>query len=137
MHITSEQAKALGIPLPEEEGDVVPEITQCSTRSAIAPYKSKAEVEYAERLEYRKLSGQIRFWRYEPFSLVLADGVRYRPDFELVHNDGTIEIVEVKGAFVREDARIKFKVAVDKYVEFKWTLAQRKKGGIWETTRAR
>jgi hypothetical protein len=135
MHITRQEAEALGIVIPDDEEAVevdIPPRPQKSIRSIIAPYKSKTEREYAGTLEARKLAGEIRLWRYEPFSMELAEGVRFRPDFEVVHNDGHIELVEVKGPYVREDARIKFRVAVDKYVEYSWLWAQRQKGGVWD-----
>src|SRR5690554_6901726 len=75
-------------------------------------FKSKAEARYAQILEAQVRCGQIRSWRYEAVTLVLADGVRYTPDFLLHENDGRMTLVEVKG-HMREAARVRLRVAVE------------------------
>lgn len=47
-------------------------------------------------------------------TLLLAPQCRYTPDFWTVNTDGTLTAWEVKG-FWRDDARVKLKVAADKY----------------------
>jgi hypothetical protein len=54
----------------------------------------------------------------------------YTPDFA-TEKDGRITFHEVKGGFVRDDARVKFQAAVKQYPQFGWTWAQRVKGR-WE-----
>ena len=49
----------------------------------------------------------------------------YLPDFWIPHT-GTL--IEVKGAFVYEDARVKFRAAALAYPCFKWVWAQWKEG---------
>lgn len=44
-------------------------------------YKSKLEFAWAMRLEVMKREGEIDGWLYEPFTLKLAEGKRYRADF--------------------------------------------------------
>ena len=92
-------------------------------------FRSLLEREYAELLLVQKLARAIVAWRYEPFSLKLADGVRYIPDFSVLFFDNVIELVEVKGPFVRDVGRVKFRVAVEQFPEFAWCWAQKTKDG--------
>ena len=57
----------------------------------------------------------------------------YLPDFVVVRADGRLEIHEVKGGFVRDDARVKFQAAVLLYPQFVWVWAQRK-NNQWNIT---
>ena len=96
-----------------------------------APGKmNKTEAAYAAHLDVLKAAGEIVAWWFEPFKLRLADRTWYTVDFLVWHPGGVAECVEVKG-FWREDARVKFKVAAEKYNCFCFTAAQRRKGR-WE-----
>lgn len=101
-----------------------------------SPYKSKWEAAYASKLELEKAAGIIKAYYYEPFSLWLPGGVRYKPDFMV---DGSIfkpeymEIIEVKGwSKNRRDGITRLKIAAALFPCFRWTLAYRVKGGGWE-----
>ena len=91
-------------------------------------FKSKAEAAYAQMLEARKRTGEIADWRYEAITLKLAEGVRYTPDFLLADHDGEMTLVEVKGGYIRDDARIKLRVAAGQFPGFAWYLAVCSKG---------
>lgn len=94
--------------------------TESSPRKAAAPaspYRSKWEAERADWWEQHKRGGIIRDWRYEPLRLRLADGAYYKPDFLVVHEDGSMSLEEVKG-FWREAALVRFKVARELYPMF-------------------
>lgn len=97
-------------------------------------FKSKAEERYAAELEVRKRSGDIRDWKYEAVTLVIGDDgarkARYTPDFLVEHMVGYLECVEVKGPYCREAAKVRFKVAVERYPGFVWTWAEWR-GGIF------
>lgn len=109
-------AESMGIAKPAEEVPSGPK------------FKSKAEARYAEILEAQRRDGNIRGWRYEGITLRLADGVRYSPDFVVFMNGGRMRLVEVKGGYFRDDARIKLRVAVEMYPDFSWLLVWAKKG---------
>ena len=47
-------------------------------------FRSKLEARYAAHLEMLVKTGEIRRWEYEPMSLKLSQGKRYRPDFLVV-----------------------------------------------------
>src|SRR5688572_18555440 len=80
--------QGLGVP-PEKRGASAP-----APRS---PYRSKWEAERATIIEAAKRAGKIREWRYEAVRLKLAEGAWYKCDFVIWHNDGTMELQEVKG----------------------------------------
>lgn len=85
---------------------------------------NKAEAAYAAHLELRKAAGEILWYAYEPFSLRLADGAWYKPDFGVMLADGEIECHEVKGHWDTA-ARVRIKVAADKY-PFRFVAMQRR-----------
>src|SRR5262245_29212502 len=87
-------------------------------------YRSKTEARYAALLEQRLAMGDMLSWRYEALKLRLAANTFYTPDF-LVQGagQGQLELHEVKGAWVREDARIKIKVAAQQYPYFLFLCA--------------
>lgn len=87
---------------------------------APSPYKSKLEAQYAAHLELLLKAGEIRRWAYEPMSLKLADGKRYRPDFLVVLPLGAeakAEMHEVKGRWTknRRDGMTHLKWAAQLY----------------------
>jgi len=75
---------------------------------------SKAEKRYADLLEARRVSGQIKAWKAQPCGLRLAAKTFYHPDFLVVLNDGRCEFHEVKG-WMRDDANVKLKVAAEMF----------------------
>jgi hypothetical protein len=77
-------------------------------------------------------NGNVIWYRYEAITLVLGDSTRYTPDFMVQFQDGTIEVHEVKGGFVREDAWIKLKWCAEHF-PFKVIMAQWTKKLGWKT----
>jgi hypothetical protein len=69
--------------------------------------------------------------------LRLADRTFYTPDFQVVNDaTGEIELHEVKGGWIEDDAMVKFKTAAAMFPEYRWKLVQQKKTtGPWETLR--
>lgn len=93
---------------------------------------NKTEEAYANYLEVLKRAGEIRDWRFEELKLRLADNTFYSPDFLIWPIDSLLELHEVKG-FWRDDARVKFKVARDRFPMFRFR-AVRRVGAGWEIT---
>lgn len=94
---------------------------------------NKTEAAYAEHLEARKLAGEIAAYWFEAIKLRLADNTTYTPDFFVMLPNGLLECHEVKG-FWRDDAKVKIKVAADKY-PFRFiavTREPKKLGGGWK-----
>jgi hypothetical protein len=90
-----------------------------------AHYRSKTEARYAEVLRWRQAAGEIEQFWYEPFSIRLGADLFYLPDF-MVQRPGTLllELVEVKGTYIRDRAMDKPKAAASKFLCFVFTLAQ-------------
>lgn len=90
---------------------------------------NKLEAAYARTLEERRAAGEIDWFIFESLKLKLADKTFYTPDFAVMLSDGQIEIHEVKG-FWEDDARVKIKVAAEKF-PFKFKAIRRVKSQ-WE-----
>lgn len=84
-------------------------------------------------LDMRKRAGEIVEWWYESVTFrVGIERSHYRPDFVCNLPDGSLEIVEVKGGFVRDDARGKFQAAARQYPFARWRMLAWVKGE-WRT----
>lgn len=100
------------------------------------PKMNKTEMRYAEMLEMKKRTGEIFDYQFEGITLKLATGVRYTPDFVVIrkveminlHTNWITEFHEVKGGFIRDDARIKFQVARKQFPCFSFKMMQYKDG---------
>ena len=78
-----------------------------------------------------QLTAQKMTWLFERITLKIADDTRYTPDFfSLGLTDDVPTFYEVKG-FMRDDARVKLKVAADRFPMFRFYLVTRK-GGAWQ-----
>lgn len=114
-------------------------------RPTLAPTAAKAkprppragmngtEKRYATYLDGQVLLGKVRGWGFQRITLRLGDDCRYTPDFDVQVADGTLEFHEVKG-FWRDDARVKIRVAADRYpwYAFKAITAGKTPGTGWE-----
>nr|DAN78222.1 MAG TPA: Endonuclease [Caudoviricetes sp.]DAY12502.1 MAG TPA: Endonuclease [Caudoviricetes sp.] len=94
---------------------------------------NKTEAAYAAHLEELKQQGSVLWYEFESVKLRLADNTFYTPDFAVMRADGEMEMHEVKG-FWQDDARVKIKVAADKFpFRFIAIKAESKKnGGGWK-----
>lgn len=75
-------------------------------------YHSKKEAGYAAELDLRKKAGDILEWERQVKISLDVNGFHicnYYIDFKVLHNDGTIEYVEVKG-FETDEWRLKWKL---------------------------
>jgi hypothetical protein len=90
---------------------------------------NKTESAYASELEMRRRVGEIQWYLFEGIKLRLADKTFLTPDFVVMNDKSEIEIHEVKG-FWQDDARVKIKVAADRF-PFKFIAIKKVKGG-WE-----
>lgn len=75
---------------------------------------NKLEAKYAERLKEMVYIGEIAWFAFDALKLRLAQKTFYEPDFLVIAASGDVEIHEVKG-FWEDDARVKIKVAAEKY----------------------
>lgn len=89
---------------------------------------NKSEAQFAQKLEFQKVAGDIVWWGFEPIRIRLANGTFYRPDFVTVDKNGRTAIYEVKG-YMREAARVRLKVAVEK-LPYPFFLVRKHKGEL-------
>jgi hypothetical protein len=122
---------------PDPENCRVPHINQNGAIRQLnrqpADGMNQTERRRSIELEALKRTGEIRDWRFESLTLVLAPGLRYTPDFLVTHLDGALELEEIKGGYIRDDAKAKYKVAPRLFPMFRWTLRQWK-DGRWHVT---
>lgn len=83
-------------------------------------FDSKKEANYALWLESERKAGRIKSWETQKrIDLFGENGTRvcyYKADFEVIHNDGTIEIIDVKSKITETSTfRLKWKLLQDKY----------------------
>jgi hypothetical protein len=93
---------------------------------------NKTEAAYADILEQQKQAGDIQAYYFERVTLTLTfprdggRGMTYTPDFAVKRNDGGTTLIEVKGGFIREDSRDKFKMARELFGDaFTFSMVQR------------
>jgi hypothetical protein len=94
---------------------------------------NKTEAAYGQHLEALRQAGEVQWYGFEAVKLRLADNTFYTPDFAVVAADGVMEMHEVKG-FWEDDARVKIKVAADKF-PFRFVAMKaeaKKRGGGWK-----
>jgi len=80
---------------------------------------NKTEEAYRAHLEQLRMAGEIVWYQFEPFKLLLAPKTTYTPDFLVQLASGHLEVHEVKGYWM-DDARVKIKVAASMFPVFKF-----------------
>jgi hypothetical protein len=76
-------------------------------------FDSLKEANYYEELKIRLRVGEIRGFCLQP-TFILAPSLKYKADFIVFNNDGTSEIIDVKGMKTKEYI-VKKKVFEDKF----------------------
>lgn len=84
---------------------------------------NKTEAQFAAHLEARKTAGEILTWMFEGITLRLSETATLTMDFAVMLKDGTVELIDVKGAkktpggksipWIEPDAQIKLKWAAE------------------------
>jgi hypothetical protein len=110
---------------------------------------NKTEQAYSIVLEARKRAGEIEQWWFEGITLKLGPDVRYTADFMVLENDGTLSLIDVKGATktrhtlkstgerrriprIEDDAKVKIAVAAAQF-PFRFVMVWPAEGGGWES----
>lgn len=91
---------------------------------------NKLEQAFGLRLLSMLQREEIQWYAYEPIRLRLGEGSWYKPDFGALTKSDSFWLYEIKG-FWREAARVRIKVAADRYPFFHF-CAVTKKGPVWE-----
>lgn len=95
---------------------------------------NNTEKAYADLLELKRHAGEVLWYAYESIKLQLAKKTWLTVDFFIMNSQGELEAHEVKGGFWEDDARVKMKVAAEKY-PFRIVAVQKlpkKHGGGWK-----
>ena len=92
---------------------------------------NKTETKYAEFLWARLLNGEIQGWWFERMTLKAAEDCRYTTDFMVLNNDGTLDLVDVKGPKVAAESLVKIRTCADQFWMFNFHVMQLK-GGQWK-----
>ena len=115
--------------------------SQCTATHATAkrpywPYDSRTEQRYALLLDHRLREGIVQRWVHQPLKLDLGEKCFYTPDFLVIEtaHPSVLRLVETKGAYVREDAMVKLKVAAKQHPYFVFVYAQWK-DEVWTEAR--
>ena len=92
---------------------------------------NKTERLYRDKLESMRRRGEVLWYVAHPGSIRVAEGLHYRPDFEVVDASGIFVVVEIKGGWIEDDAIRGWKAACGarpytrfvmiQYVKGKWT----------------
>lgn len=76
---------------------------------------NRTEQAYSAFLELRKRAGEIAWYRFEGIKLRLADKTFLTVDFAVMLASGELEMHDVKGGPIMEDANVKLKVAAESF----------------------
>jgi uncharacterized protein DUF1064 len=101
----------VNMPMCADTQPLAPKRTQAHGLSPLRGRKqmNKTESAFALRLEAMKSRGDIRRADWEGVTLRLPDGMSYTADFFVTANDGRLILIEVKGAWLEDDAVVKFR----------------------------
>jgi hypothetical protein len=94
---------------------------------------NKLEAEYAQLLQLRFKAGEILWYRFESWRFRLGNNAFYKPDFNVMLPDRTIEIHEVKGHW-EHDALLRIKMAAEQFPFIRFiavTKQSKKEGDGW------
>lgn len=114
-------------------GGKLPKAEKVKKVNLIAPYRSKWEWEYAQRLDVLKRAGVVIDFLYERDTLVANGGTKYTPDFWVHYNSNRgEEYHEVKGReWPQDKVRMRECAAVSPFPILLW----KKERGEWVQTR--
>lgn len=133
--LSNQSRKAAPSAYSEASGATTPRSKAKIRQDVQASGMNKSETRYAEILECRLKRGEIHRWDFEPIRLKLGpdNKTTYTPDFMVIGNDGFIELIDVKGGFIMEDAMLKLKLAAKLFPMFTFRMAQYRNGEWTET----
>ena len=106
-------------------------------KASVSDRDNKLQIGYAQHLEMRKRAGEIKSYKLNSHRFrvgvqdpqgELREGTWFKPDFQVVMADGSIQIHETKG-FFREAAKVRLKACAELYPEYKWIAVFQDGGG--------
>jgi hypothetical protein len=124
----AEYRRRMGLREPRPIGPLP--VGRSSTRREAGDMNKLEAAFIREILEPARIRGEVEAWEFEGIKLRLAGRTWYTPDFFVVRPGLVYELYEVKG-FWRDDARVKIKVAAERWAAFQFFGARKGKRG-WE-----
>lgn len=128
--------QAATVPLAPETGQSIGNKPQGKGKPRGRAPMNKTEQSFANILEARRRRGEIHSWEREGITLRWPDGMSYSPDFAVV--EGTLDVngrtavaltfIETKGAYIHEDALVKFRAARAHWPLYRFEMHQLAKG---------
>jgi len=116
---TMDDIKARGLKVVGESLPVTKPAASQENYQALGRMKSgkmnKTEAAYGNYLEVQKRIGEVLWFEFEPMNLRLAYKCFYMVDFLVLTKDFQLEVHEVKGGHITDDALVKFKTAAEKF----------------------
>lgn len=129
----AELLKKTGKMQPKPKPKKVSKYRNKKVRVGNVPFDSQKEADFYSLLKWLHKAGEIAGYCLQPTFVLLEGDIEkgvlpetYKADFIIFNNDGTYEIVDVKG-FETEVFRIKNKQFMDKYPELELRI---EKGGL-------
>ncbi len=130
-HVSNEDFKIYQDRVKEMKS-FIPMLSKQTHKRPSSIYSSKWELQYSKVLEVEKRVGAIKDWRYGGITFTLSKGQYHRIDFLIWHNNGQIELAQVKGYHKNLRAGIKgLKWAAQLHPWFSWTI-KRWTGTAWD-----
>lgn len=106
-------------------GPVAPLAGAASKSSDPRDRMNQTERRMADLLDMRKRAGELREWWFDDMSFRIGvERTSYKPDFAVETIDGKLELIEVKGKHIWDDARVKFQVAAREFRFARWRMVQ-------------
>jgi len=119
LRLTTAQARALGIrpsARADRPADGMNRLERGFRDAVLAPALARGQL--------------LAYWR-EPLRFRLGGRCSFCPDFAAIEPDGRLVLIELKGGWFRDDAKVKTKVAAALYPHFGWLLVFREGRRGW------
>lgn len=114
--------------MPTDYKKLPPLITAVSMLAEIAPSTDEQKLNRTERAYLAYLRARGLSWiGVQNITLKLADDCRLTCDFCYINSEGRLTLVDTKGGFWREDAKIKIKVAARQFPFITFIVAHKEK----------
>ena len=104
-------------------------------------FDSQSEAHYYLLLVDKKAKGEILDFERQP-KFVLEEGfkknnkkwsaITYKADFKVIHLDGSIEVIDIKGGKLTTDFKLKRKLFEKRYMDLTLRLLKKQRNGFVE-----
>lgn len=96
------------------------------------PKSNDLELEFGAHLRRLHENSSLGIWE-QALTFLLANSVRYTPDWVMLCAETGLHCYEVKGKRMWDDAAVKIKVAASVYPNVHWMIVWKDDNGTWKT----